>query len=101
MKENGIHFNLTKKGFSVPVANRDAATLLPIIQQWIRPGSIVWSDIWPAYNNLPALAYVHDTVNHRLHFIDPHIGVTTNHVEAMWCRAKSKLKAMMGPTNVK
>ena len=35
----------TKKGFLVPVANRDAAILLPIIQQWILPGSIVWSDV--------------------------------------------------------
>ena len=53
--------------------------------------------MWAAYNNLRALAYVNDTVNHGLNFVNPHTGVTTNHVEAMWCRAKSKLNAMMGP----
>ena len=89
----------TKKGFLVPVANCDTATLLPIIRQYIRPGSIFWSDMWAAYNNLPGLTHVHDTVNHRPHFVDPHTGVSTNHWEVMWCRAKSKLKAMMGPTN--
>ena len=55
--------------------------------------------MWAAYNNLLALAHVHDTVNHRPLFVDPYTGVTPNHVEAMWCRAKSKLKAIMGPTN--
>ena len=75
--------NQTNKRFLVPVANRDDATLLSIIQQWIRPGSIVWSDIWAAYNLIPALANVHDTVNHRFHFVDPHTGVIANHVEAI------------------
>ena len=70
----------TKRGFLVPVANRAATTLFPIIQQWNRPGSIVWSNMWAAYNILPALAYVHDTVNHRLHFVYPHTGDITNHV---------------------
>ena len=49
-----------KKGFLVPVPKRDAATLLPIVQQ---------------------------------------CGVTTNHVEAMWQRAKTKFKAQHGSTN--
>ena len=54
--------------------------------------------MWAAYNSLPAKAYVYDTVNHRLHFVDPHTAVTTNHAEAMSCRVKSKLKAII-PTN--
>ena len=37
------------------VAQRDAATLLPIIQQHVRPGTIVWSDMWTA-NNVPPVA---------------------------------------------
>ena len=89
----------TKKGFLIPVENRDAATLIPIINQWILPGSIVWSDMWAAYNGLQAPAYLHGTVNHTFNFVDPQTGVTTNHVEAMWCRAKAKFKSMMGSTN--
>ena len=72
-----------KKGFLVPVPRRDAATLLPSIQQWVLPGTTVHSDMWQAYNQLAAIGYQHGTVNHTLHFIDPATGVTTNRVEAM------------------
>ena len=37
-----------KVGFMVPVDRRDAATLLPIIQQHIAPGTTVVSDLWAA-----------------------------------------------------
>ena len=57
--------------------------------------------MWAVYNGLQAPAYLHGTVNHTLHFVDPQTGVTTNHVEAMWCRAKAMFKPMMGPTNRK
>ena len=90
---------LTKKGFLVPVARRDAATLLPLIQQWVQPGTPVHSDMWQAYNQLAAIGYQHGTVNHTLHFVDPTTAVTTNRVEAMWQRAKNKFKAQHGPTN--
>ena len=36
----------TKAGFMVPVDRRDAATLLPIIQQFILPGTTIVSDLW-------------------------------------------------------
>ncbi|XP_074660563.1 uncharacterized protein LOC141913025 [Tubulanus polymorphus] len=88
----------TKQGFLVPVPRRDAATLLPIIQRWIRPGSTIWSDMWQAYNQIGQLGYQHGTVNHN-NFVDPATAVTTNRVEAMWQRAKAKFKAMAGPSN--
>ena len=53
-------------GYMQLVARWDANTLLPIIQQHCRSGSIVWSDEWAAYNRaqqLPAVAQ-HGTVNH-------------------------------------
>jgi len=45
------------------VPQRDAATLLLIIQGHIRPGSQLWSDEWAAYRGLPGLGYVNETVN--------------------------------------
>ena len=71
-----------RRGFLVRVDRRDAATLLPIIQQWVAPGSIIWTDMWAAYkyNQLPNMAYQHGTVNHTLRFVDPITGVMTNRV---------------------
>ena len=40
--------------FLVEVAHRDAATLLPIIANHVKPGSIIYSDEWSAYNQLLA-----------------------------------------------
>ena len=46
----------TWQGFLIPVPRRDAATLLPIIQHWIRPNTEIWSDMWVANTNLGILA---------------------------------------------
>lgn len=90
----------TKLGFLVIVPDRSAQTLLPIIQQYIRPGSIIFSDMWPAYNQLSELGFDHRVVNHSRNFVDPDSGVCTNGVEGMWSRAKSKFKAMNGTSRV-
>ena len=74
----------------MPVARRDAATLLPIIQQWIAPGTTIHSDMWAAYNGIG---------NHTFNFVNPATGVHTHHVEAMWMRAKCKFKAQQGANN--
>ena len=37
-------------GIVCAVPDRSATTLLPIIQQYVGPGTIVWSDEWAAYN---------------------------------------------------
>ncbi|CAF0914041.1 unnamed protein product [Didymodactylos carnosus] len=42
----------TRECFAVLVERRDAATLLQIIQQYIRPGTPIFSDEWRAYNTL-------------------------------------------------
>ena len=86
-------------GFLIPVPDRQADTLLPIVADFIAPGTIIYSDCWPAYNRIPAIPernYGHMVVNHSQHFVDPETGVHTNGVEGMWSRAKSKVKAMNG-----
>ena len=75
--------------FLVEVAQRDAATLLPIIAQYVRPGTVVYSDEWSAYNQLATTTgNVHLTVNHSLHFVDPQTGAHTQGVESMWSSCK-------------
>ena len=64
------------------VPSRDARTLLPIIQQHVQPGTIIWSDEWRAYRrvqNIPAVAQ-HQTVNHSVMFVDPTIPGSTHKI---------------------
>ena len=80
------------------VPRRDAATLLPIINQHVRPGTIIWSDEWAAYRRVQQLPQVsqHGTVNHSIQFVDPATGVHTQHIESYWNRVKTKFKRMKG-----
>ena len=85
-------------GFMQIVQARDAATLLPIIQQHVRPGTIIHTDQWRAYNQVSSLPNVtsHSAVNHSINFVDPVNGTHTQHVESYWQRCKLKLKRMKG-----
>ena len=80
------------------VPQRNASTLLPIIQQHVAPGTIIHSDEWRAYTQVQSLPNVaaHHTVNHSVEFVNPVTGVHTENVESYWNRAKIKLKRMRG-----
>ena len=75
---------MSEECFLVEVQQRDANTLLLRITQYIRPGSIVYSDEWSSYNQISASTGLrHLTVNHSLHFVDPNTGAHTQGVERM------------------
>lgn len=88
----GVQRNtLGREVFLVSVQRRNAATLLPLIQQYILPGTRVISDQWASYNQIQNLPqnYGHDAVNHRYHFIDPNDAtIHTQNVENMWLHFK-------------
>ena len=70
------------RGFYKVVRNRDRATIVPIIQQVLQPGSTVHSDDWRAYHNLPVHApnvATHNVVNHSVNFVDPVTGAHTEY----------------------
>lgn len=92
----GIYDTQLKIGHIQLVEDRSAETLLPIIQNWVRPGTIIHSDGWAAYNRLGDLGYEHRVVIHEQHFVDPVTGIHTNNVENYWQRCKRKLKWMYG-----
>ena len=85
-------------GYVEVVSQRNAATLLPIIQAHTAPNTIIHSDDWRAYSQVSTLPTVasHSVVNHSLHFVDPTTGTHTQNVESYWSRAKVKLKRMKG-----
>ncbi|CAC5422634.1 unnamed protein product [Mytilus coruscus] len=60
------------------VPKRNKETLLPIIQRIVKPGSIVYSDQWRAYNKIQdELNLEHAVVmvvNHSLNFVDSETG---------------------------
>ena len=82
------------------VRRPNAATLLPIIQRKVQPGSLVFTDEWSAYRRIQGtLGLNHQTVNHSINFVDPATGVHTPHAESNWCAAKEKFRKMKGNTN--
>lgn len=85
------------KGFASMVPDRSAATLLPIIEQIIRPGSSIHTDEWKGYTNLNLCQnYNHSTITHKYNFIDPITGIHTQNVESYNNKIKSDIKAQRG-----
>lgn len=78
----------TNKCFLIAVNNRSANTLIPIIKEFIQPGTTIYSDCWKAYDQLGQENYEHLTVNHSLTFKDPETGACTNTIEGLWATVK-------------
>jgi len=86
----GIERNVNKC-FIVPVSNRSTETLLPIIKQFVAPGSIIYTDKWRAYDILSNENYRHFSVNHSSNFVDPQTGVHTQNIERLWREMRSNI----------
>jgi transposase-like protein len=88
------------KGFLELVPDRSAPTLLPLVEKYIAPGSVVVSDKWRSYLGISKLEvdppYTHLDVDHSKNFVDPITGACTNRVEAYWKNCKRRMKYMCG-----
>src|SRR6218665_849741 len=76
-----------KVGYVTYVSERDAATLLPIIQKVVVPGSVVLSDDWAAYrdiSNMPG--------NYQHRIVNQVNGGHTNNVQTYCRRANASFK---------
>ncbi len=71
--------------FLVEVPDRTAATLEPLIEEYILPGTRIISDGWASYTNIDQIAhgiYTHDVIIHEHHYVDPqNPDIHTNNVE--------------------
>jgi transposase-like protein len=89
----GIERTNEKKTFLERVEDRSAVTLLEVINRYVLPGSIVYTDMWKGYDKLEeALDVKHYTVNHSNDFKDPTTGVHTNTIEGLWNGIKLGIK---------
>lgn len=74
-------------GYFQVVPRRVRATLVPILQRVLLPGSEVHSDDWGSYRNLACYVSnvtVHRTVVHKDNSVDHLSGVHTQEVESAW-----------------
>ncbi|PSN42804.1 hypothetical protein C0J52_20542 [Blattella germanica] len=91
----GIYDTSLRRGIVLFVSRRDRQTLVPLIRDYVLPGTTIYTDGWSGYTGLNRAGYTHMVVNHRDHFVDPTTGACTNAVEGYW----SKLKGFLRQTN--
>lgn len=77
---------------AVPVPNRKKDTLMAIIEKYVRPDSLVFTDMWKGYctQTMQQLGMEHRTVNHSQGFKAPD-GTHTNTIESMWAKMKARV----------
>ena len=91
----GIYQNNRAVRFFV-APDRKATTLLPIILEQVKQGSVIVSDEWSAYRRISELGYTHYTVCHKRNYVEPETGFHTQAIERAWCDAKSYVKRARG-----
>ena len=86
-------FGLLKRGgkvFTAIVPNAKTETLLPIIEEKVKPDSIVYTDTFGSYNALDMSDFHHHRINHSELFADD-----KNHIkgiENFWNQAKRHMR---------
>jgi hypothetical protein len=70
------------RGYIKVIESQAARVLLPIVRSVLRNGTFVHSDEWAAYRGLQESGFVHNTVNHKLNFINRQVGVHTQNAES-------------------
>lgn len=83
----------TGRMFLIPVEKRDADTLVPILEQYIKPGTTIITDCWKAYGKLDRAKFRLFTVNHSITYVDENTGAHTNTIESTWRHVKTRLPA--------
>ena len=100
----GIVERASNKIILYPVDNRNAETLVPIIQRHVYPASRIYSDSWAAYMGLNELGYEHFTMVHKTTFKQRYQNVdtgetvdcNTNRIEGAWKICKDHFRRING-----
>ena len=78
------------------VPDVEAKTLMPLIKQRVKRGSIVYSDTWKSYTGIAAKGYVHRLVEHNKGEYSDGKGNHINGLEGFWGYLKRRLVAKGG-----
>lgn len=90
-------FGLLKRGgkvYTAIIPNAKTETILPIIQEKVRPDSIVDTDTFKAYNALDVSGFHHMRINHSELFADRQNHI--NGIENFWNQAKRHMRKFNG-----
>jgi len=74
--------------------NAKSDTLLPIIRQKVKPGSIVYTDTFKSYNVLDVSEFKHYRINHSKLFAKKYNHI--NGIENFWNQAKRHMRKFNG-----
>ena len=82
------------------IKKRDFLSIIPVITRHVRPGCTINTDGAKVYKSLDSMNYIHNTVIHKEHFVDPDTGQHSNWIENFWANLKMKLKSIRGSQNI-
>ncbi|WP_458119399.1 IS1595 family transposase [Mannheimia haemolytica] len=82
------------KVYTVVVPNTQSATLLPIIREKVKPGSLVYTDFYRSYDVLDVSEFNHFRINHSTHFAENQNHI--NGIENFGSQAKRHLRKFNG-----
>jgi len=90
-------FGLLKRGgkvYTKIIPDAKSSTLMPIIQNKVKPDSIVYTDCWRGYNVLDVSEFKHYRINHSKLFAHKHNHI--NGIENFWNQAKRHMRKFNG-----
>lgn len=90
-------FGLLKRGgkvYTAIIPNAKTETLLPIIQERVKPDSIVYTDTFRSYDALDVSDFHHSRISHSELFADENNHI--NGIENFWNQAKRHMRGFNG-----
>ena len=72
----------------IRVKNRTKEVLMKVIKKHVKQGSVIWTDEFASYKDLEKNGYIHQSVNHKKHYVDPITKGHTQGVERAWLDCK-------------
>ena len=90
-------FGILKRGgkvYTQVIPDASGKTLIPIIEDRVKPDSIVYSDCWMGYNALDVSGFKHYRINHSHLFASGRNHI--NGIENFWNQAKRHMRKFNG-----